>query len=77
MPILRYLIVSLASALVAAYAALWYASPAPIEQSHVVTLPPLTVQVLPAKSSHSRQAAWSTSTLSKRTFFSISTMAAR
>ena len=44
MPILRYLTISLASALVAAYAALWYASPAPIEQSHVVTVPSLTVQ---------------------------------
>jgi hypothetical protein len=44
MPILRYVTISLASALVAAYAALWYASPAPIEQSHAVTVPPLTVQ---------------------------------
>ncbi|WP_025163935.1 hypothetical protein [Pseudomonas taeanensis] len=44
MPILRYLIVSLASALVATYVVLWYASPAPIGQSHVVTVPPLTVQ---------------------------------
>src|SRR3990167_3336649 len=44
MPILRYLAISLASALVAAYAVLWYASPAPIEQSHAVTVPPLTVQ---------------------------------
>jgi len=44
MRILRYLTVSLASALVAAYAALWYASPAPIQQSHAVTVPPLTVQ---------------------------------
>lgn len=44
MPIFRYLTVSLASALVAAYAALWYATPAPFEQSHVVTVPPLTFQ---------------------------------
>lgn len=41
---LRYLFVSLASALVAAYAALWYASPATIEQSHTVTVPTLTMQ---------------------------------
>lgn len=44
MLILRYLAISLASALVAAYAALWYVSPAPIEQSHAVTVPSLTVQ---------------------------------
>ena len=30
--------------MVAAYAALWFANPAPLEQSHAVTLPPLTVQ---------------------------------
>ncbi|WP_241693775.1 hypothetical protein [Pseudomonas sp. OTU750018] len=41
---IKYLLVSLASALVAAYAALWYAAPAPIEQSHIITVPPLTVQ---------------------------------
>lgn len=40
----KYLLVSLASALVAAYAALWHASPAPLEQSHAVTVPPLTMQ---------------------------------
>jgi hypothetical protein len=34
--ILRYLSVSLASALVAAYAALWLASPGPLEQPHAV-----------------------------------------
>lgn len=44
MPILRYLTISFASALVAAYAALWYATPAPLEQSHVVTAPPLIFQ---------------------------------
>lgn len=44
MPIFRYLTVSLASALVAAYVALWYATPAPLEQFHVVTVPPLTFQ---------------------------------
>lgn len=41
---IRYLIVSLASALLAAYAALWYVAPAPLEQSHLVTVPPQTVQ---------------------------------
>lgn len=44
MHILRYLTISLASALVAAYAALWFASPAPVEQSHAVTLLPLVVE---------------------------------
>ena len=41
---LKYLLVSLASALVATYVALWYATPAPIEQSHIVTVPSLTMQ---------------------------------
>lgn len=41
---LNYLLVSLASAMVAAYTALWFANPAPLEQPHAVTLPPLTVQ---------------------------------
>ena len=44
MPILRYITVAIASALVSAYSILWYASPAPIEQSHAVTVPPLTMQ---------------------------------
>lgn len=38
---LRYLSVSLASALVAVYAALWLAAPAPLEQP--VTVPPLVI----------------------------------
>lgn len=44
MPILRYLSVSLASALVTAYAAYWYASSTPIEQPHAVMVPPMTVK---------------------------------
>jgi hypothetical protein len=36
MPILRYLSIFLASALVASYAALWLANPAPLEQLHSV-----------------------------------------
>ena len=40
---LRYLCVALASALVAAYAALWFASPSPLERP-VVTIPPLTLE---------------------------------
>ncbi|MFO3797042.1 MAG: hypothetical protein ACK8QZ_07125 [Anaerolineales bacterium] len=44
MTVIRYLTVSLASALVAAYVALWYASPVPLEQFHGVTVPPLKVQ---------------------------------
>ena len=40
----NYLLVSLASAMVAAYTALWFANPAPLERPHAVTLPPLTVQ---------------------------------
>lgn len=42
--ILRYLSVSLASALVAAYAALWLANPAPLEQPHAVVRPPFTIE---------------------------------
>lgn len=42
--ILRYLSVSLASALVAAYTALWLAYPAPLEQPHAVVRPPLIIQ---------------------------------
>nr|WP_313404111.1 hypothetical protein [Pseudomonas sp.] len=42
MPILRYLSVALASALVAAYAAIWLASPAPLERT-TATIPPLRV----------------------------------
>lgn len=41
---LRYLSVSLASALVAAYTALWLAYPAPLEQPHAVVRPPLIIQ---------------------------------
>ena len=43
MPILRYFTISAASALAAAYAALWLANPAPLEQLHSVVRPPLTV----------------------------------
>lgn len=39
-PILRYLCVALASALVAAYAAIWLAGPAPLERT-ATTIPPL------------------------------------
>lgn len=42
MPILRYLCVALASALVAAYAAIWLASPAPLERV-ATTIPPLRI----------------------------------
>ncbi|ERH50866.1 hypothetical protein O203_10355 [Ectopseudomonas chengduensis] len=42
MPILRYLCVALASALVAAYAAIWLASPAPLERT-TATIPSLRV----------------------------------
>lgn len=42
MPILRYLSVALASALVAAYAAIWLASPAPLERV-TTTIPPLRI----------------------------------
>lgn len=42
--ILRYLSVSLASALVAGYVALWLANPAPLEQPHAVVRPPLTIE---------------------------------
>ncbi len=42
--ILRYLSVSLVSALVAAYTALWLANPAPLEQPHAVVRPPLIIQ---------------------------------
>ena len=44
MPILRYLSISLASALVASYAALWLANPAPLEQLHSVVRPPLIIE---------------------------------
>ena len=44
MPTLRYFAVSLASALLAAYAALWLANPAPLEQNHAVVRPPLLIQ---------------------------------
>jgi hypothetical protein len=44
MTVIRYLTVSLASALVAAYVALWYAAPVPLEQFHGITVPPLKVQ---------------------------------
>ena len=44
MPILRYLSISLASALVASYAALWLAKPAPLEQLHSVVRPPLIIK---------------------------------
>lgn len=44
MQYIKYLLVSLASALVAAYAALWYAVPVPLEVPSVVTVPPLTFQ---------------------------------
>lgn len=43
MPILRYITVSLASALVAVYTTLWLANPDPLEQSRVVVRPPLTI----------------------------------
>ncbi|MEQ6327827.1 hypothetical protein VLF92_05765 [Pseudomonas chengduensis] len=39
MTILRYLCVALASALMAAYAAIWLASPAPLERATATTLP--------------------------------------
>ncbi|QTS88858.1 hypothetical protein JLK41_12210 [Ectopseudomonas khazarica] len=42
MPILRYLSVALASALVAAYAAAWIVSPAPLERT-ATTIPPLRI----------------------------------
>ena len=42
MPILRYLSVALASALVAAYGAIWVLGPAPLEQ-HTATIPPLRI----------------------------------
>lgn len=42
MPILRYLCVALASALVAAYAAIWLVSPAPLERV-TTTIPPLRI----------------------------------
>lgn len=42
MPILRYLSVALASALVAAYVAIWLISPAPPERS-TATIPPLRI----------------------------------
>jgi len=42
MTILRYLCVALASALVAAYAAIWLDSPAPLERT-TATIPPLRV----------------------------------
>lgn len=42
MPTLRYLAIALASALVAAYAVIWLAGPAPLEQ-HAATIPPLKV----------------------------------
>jgi len=42
--ILRYLSVSLASALVAGYVALWLANPVPLEQPHAVVRPPLTIE---------------------------------
>ena len=45
MPITRYLLISLASALVATYTALWFAHPTPLENT--VTLPPLTVTEQP------------------------------
>ena len=41
MPILRYLSVALASALVAVYAALWLTGPAPLERT--ATIPPLRI----------------------------------
>ncbi|MFV9655898.1 hypothetical protein ACNFCK_13360 [Pseudomonas sp. NY15366] len=42
MPILRYISVALASALVAAYAAIWIVSPAPLERV-TTTIPPLRI----------------------------------
>lgn len=42
MPILRYLSVALASALVAAYASIWLVSPAPLERV-TTTIPPLRI----------------------------------
>jgi len=44
MPILRYLTISLASALVASYTALWLANPATLEQPHSVVRPPLIIE---------------------------------
>lgn len=44
MPILRYLSISLASALLASYAALWLVNPAPLEQLHSVVRPPLIIE---------------------------------
>ncbi|MCG4454953.1 hypothetical protein LJY18_16880 [Pseudomonas sp. MMS21-TM103] len=44
MPILRYLSISLASALVASYAALWLANPTPLEQHHSLVRPPLIIE---------------------------------
>lgn len=44
MPILRYLSISLASALVASYSALWLANPAPLEQLYSVVRPPLIIE---------------------------------
>ncbi len=45
MLIVRYLTISLASALVAAYVALWLANPAPLEQPHAVVRPPLVIEL--------------------------------
>jgi hypothetical protein len=42
MPILRYLAVALASALAAAYAAIWFVGPAPLERN-ATTIPPLRI----------------------------------
>ena len=44
MQYIKYLLVSLASALVAAYAALWLTAPSPLEKPTSITLPPLTIQ---------------------------------
>lgn len=41
---LRYASLSLASAMVAAYAVLWFANPAPLEQPHAVVRPPLMIE---------------------------------
>lgn len=46
MPILRYLSISLASALVASYAALWLANPAALEQHRNLVRPPLIIEQL-------------------------------
>lgn len=44
MSYIKYLVVALASALLSAYTALWYAAPATAEAPHSVVRPPLTVE---------------------------------